>query len=36
MAKIQKRITRRPKPMIPKSGVTLTKRLFKCGGKKTK
>lgn len=36
MAKTQKRITGRPKPMIPKGGVTITKRLFKCGGKKTK
>lgn len=36
MAKIKTRTTGRPKPMIPKGGVTMTKRLFKCGGKKTK
>lgn len=36
MAKTKIRTTGRPKPMIPKGGVTMTKRLFKCGGKKTK
>ena len=36
MAKTQTRTTGRPKPMVPKGGATMTKRLFKCGGKKTK